>query len=482
MSVEFRLPDNGEGVEEVEIVRWLVQEGEHVQQSDPIVEVQTNKALVELPAPEAGYIGEIVAPSGVLVRVGDLLALIEERPLTHRTAHPPMEGANESSDGDDVQDPGDATDTAVKTELTPGVEAVRRPKATPAVRNYARELGVSLRDIRGSGPGGRILRTDIDRYVETLKAVEKSRKTRVLGPDDDDSVLWSIARKDPSRVFKRGPSRPSGGLAGDVSVTGGNYDGDEQDDSLSRPLYLNEAKSANDPVLSSTRVPFRGLRRATAENVKRSAFSAPHVTSFDECDAGNLVELKNRWNDELEQEGQRLSYLPFIVKATVSALKKFPYFNARLHEDAQEIELFSSYNIGIAVDTADGLVVPVIKHADQLSVRELGQEVFRLSTQARNRTLSPEDLKGSTFSITNMGPIGGMFVTPILHYPEVGILAVHPIQRKPVVRGEQIVIGEVLPMSLSFDHRVIDGVTSIRFMNHLKRIIEQPDLLMLELR
>lgn len=489
MSVEFRLPDVGEDIHEAEIVRWLVEEGERVQEFDPIVEVQTDKALVELPAPEAGYISEILAPSGTLAKVGEVLVRIsEDSPVKRKSSGDvvlaslqsiPDTGTESASLATTVTAPslpagGDLT----RKVLTPGVETIHRPRATPAVRHYARGTGVSLQDVRGTGPGGRILKLDIDRYLEAQKVVEHSKRVLDSSSPDEDSVLWSIAKQDRAQQFVRYPQ-----MASLPRTSSPNEDEDFSEDTIRRAVYPSTApKDTERAVNASTRVPFRGIRRAMAERVKRAAFAAPHVTAFDECDAGNLIKLREHWNELLSRDGQRVSYLPFIIKATVSALKEFPYFNARLDEEEQEIELLSNYNIGIAVDTPHGLFVPVVHNADQLTIREIGAEIFRLTEGARTRTLVQEDMRGSTFTITNMGPIGGLFATPILNYPEVGIIGVHQIQRKPVVRGDDIVIGNVLTLSLSFDHRVIDGASSVRFMNHLKRLIENPSHLLLELR
>lgn len=444
-SVEFRLPDVGEGIHEAEIVKWLVREGERVQEFDPIVEVQTDKALVELPAPVSGYIGEILATSGTLARVGEVLVVIEKSNNSLHSVSP------------------DST-----KPVTHSSTSSHRPKATPGVRYYAREVGVSLVEVTGTGPGGRIQKTDVDRHAQ-----KSSDLPRAAADDDtkaEQSFLWSAVRQS-DRPNARSRTRSAGASE---------LDGD----SLQNPLYASANPTSHLSIVqrTPTRVPFRGIRRATAEHVKRSAFSAPHVTAFDECDATDMVALRLRWNESLKPEGQRISYLPFLVKATVSALKAFPYFNARLDEQAQEIELLPDYHVGIAVDTPDGLFVPVIRHVDALTVRQIGEEIFRLTQGVRSRTLGTEDLRGSTFTITNMGPIGGLFATPILNHPEVGILAVHQIQRKPVARNEQVVIRDVLSLSLSFDHRVIDGATSVRFLNHLKHLIENPEMLMLELK
>jgi pyruvate/2-oxoglutarate dehydrogenase complex dihydrolipoamide acyltransferase (E2) component len=493
-TVEFRLPDVGEGIHEAEIVKWLVQEGERVQEFDPIVEIQTDKALVELPAPTSGYIGEIVAMPGTIARVGDVLVRIHKSredavkrgrasaqspaaaqagqaaqaeqaaqarqeaqvKVAAAASQRSVEVAGHGSESHDR-----AWDTAGRERGTADPErgaaglqsetsgreiGIHRPLATPGIRHYARQLGVPLAEVTGTGPRGRITKQDVERYLHDKRFASMNAPS--------DSLLWRMAQR--SELAKSADGAASG---------------------ASRVPELPEGM-AKVPI----RIPFRGVRRATAEHVKRSAFTAPHVTAFDECDATELVKLREQWNRLLEREGRRVTYLPFLVKATVSALKAFPYFNARLDEQAQEIELLPEYHIGIAVDSADGLFVPVIRNADQLSMKEIAAEIQRLTQGVKNRSLAQEELRGSTFTITNMGPIGGLFATPILNYPEVGILAVHQIQRKPVAREEQVVIRDVLTLSLSFDHRVIDGATSVRFLNHLKHLIENPQALMLELR
>jgi len=449
--VEFRLPDVGEGIHEAEIIRWLVEEGERVAEFEPMVEVQTDKALVELPAPTTGVIRKIFSTPGTIAHVGEVLVVLEATglrlPGTVGTWHSPEIAAAPLPD---QQQP----------------VTHHRPKATPGVRHYAREQGVALDGVVGTGANGRITKADVDVAATKQAHSAPQVRRRTLSQDDaNTSLLWSAVRQ-AERHRQAKPALPA----------------DSEGDSIKKPFTDHTARYADEPSRESTRVPFRGVRRATAEQVKRSAFTVPHVTAFDECDATGLVRLRTKWNQALEPQGQRVSYLPFLIKATVSALKAFPYFNARLDEDAQEIELISNYHIGIAVDTSDGLFVPVLRHADRLTVQEIGEEIYRLSAGAKERTLTSEDLRGSTFSITNMGPIGSVFATPIINYPEVGILAIHQIQRKPVAVGDEVVIRDVLTLSLSFDHRVIDGAMSVRFLNHLKALISDPERLMLELR
>ncbi|WP_026961319.1 dihydrolipoamide acetyltransferase family protein [Alicyclobacillus herbarius] len=570
MAVEFRLPDVGEGIHEAEIVRWLVHEGDRVEEFDPMVEVQTDKAIVELPAPVTGVVEQIYVSTGSIAHVGDVLVEIEPEsiigdpvvirapdpaPLTRdgRTADrrrpgpgvPGRKGSADDADAKPAVRDADATpserrsrsqsadsnqasagDREVDRNRSAGADAgrgvdesgaPRRPKATPGVRHFARAHGVSLWDVAGSGPGGRIRKSDVERYLQERAVRDKAKDETVPKQHVRDeqpvkpasggaarslsekgtSLLWSLAQRPAGVRTGERDRREAGysplsarlhkGLAdedGPYRVRSQSRDATaraEADDAVRRPLGAVSRAASSEPR-TPTRVPFRGIRRATAEHVKRSVFTAPHVTAFDECDATALVALRQRWNERLEPEGRRISYLPFIIKAVVSALRAFPYFNARLDEEAEEILLLPEYHIGIAVDTPDGLFVPVVRDADQLTVREIGEEIYRLSSGARNRTLTPQDLRGSTFTITNMGPIGGLFATPILNYPEVGILGIHQIQKKPVVIGDEIQIRQMMTMTLSFDHRVIDGAMSVRFMNHLKRLIEHPEELMLELR
>lgn len=476
-TVEFRLPDVGEGIHEAEIVRWLVQEGERVSELEPIVEVQTDKALVELPAPASGFVGEIRATPGTISRVGEVLVTIEtvRTPLRTTGAWNAVQstdsGSVASTEGDAVRatSAGEAEGASGTAADNTADKSLTRPKATPGVRHYAREKGVNLSAVEGTGPAGRILKKDIDNASQGMIQREDGKIVRRRTLDEEEgtgSLLWTAVRQaERERQRQQRPAEPA----------------DQDSDSVKKPV-LPKTRQYDEPSRTPTRIPFRGVRRATAEQVKRAAFTVPHVTAFDECDATELVRLRNRWNHVLEEQGQRVSYMPFLVKATVSALRAFPYFNARLNEEQQEIELLPDYHIGIAVDTNDGLFVPVLRHADRLTVQEIGEEIYRLSSGARTRTLTAEDLRGSTFTLTNMGPLGSLFATPIINFPEVAILAVHQIQRKPVAIEDQVVIRDVLTLSLSFDHRVIDGATAVRFLNHMKRLIEDPERLMLELK
>ncbi|MCL6516679.1 dihydrolipoamide acetyltransferase family protein [Alicyclobacillus sp.] len=513
-TVEFRLPSHGDDEHEAEVVKWLVEEGEYVREMEPIVEVQTDKAVIELPSPITGRVRDILAAAGSVARTGDVLAVLEPatpvlwldgRPVyaspanraepepeaDEEPASDPMERAvQETARGDAPPGPTEeagAGDAGLRAEPAGDAQGAAGAKEGGASRAEAAAqrgttAGAAANDASSGGPeapgiaaretGPEPARAE--RGADAAVSVQEARgpEPSPIAPwvePPSDSLLWRMVRNAERSAQRTQRKR---------------WQNDPEDDAVLRPFYPGAKPAAEEqPERRSTRVPFRGVRRATAEHVTRSAFTAPHVTVFDECEATELIALRQRWNRVLEPEGQRVSYLPFLVKATVSALKAVPYMNARLDEAAHEIELIANYHIGIAVETPEGLYVPVIRHADRLTVREIGEEIFRLRQAARERTLGQQDLHGSTFTITNMGPIGGgLFATPIINYPEVGILGVHQIQRKPVVRGDEVVIRDMIAFSLSFDHRVIDGVTAVRFLNHLKNLVEHPELLMLEMK
>jgi pyruvate dehydrogenase E2 component (dihydrolipoamide acetyltransferase) len=409
MTVAFQLPDVGEGIHEAEIVRWLVNVGDTVREFDPLVEVQTDKALVELPSPASGQVLEIKASAGDLAHVGDVIVVIGEG-----------EKGVGKNDGEPVQ------------------HRLGRALATPAVRKLARERGIDITQVAGTGKAGRVTKEDVERYA--------------AGSLTPQPAVASPAAKEvlPALQTSEKPLTKAPDVSGAASAT------DE-------------------------RVPLRGLRRTIAQRMVHAAFTAPHVTAFDEVDMTELIAYRKQVNELLKERGVKLTFLPFILKALVFALKQHPYLNAHMDDERGEIVLKKEYNVGIAVDTPDGLMVPVVKQADHKSILDIAAEINALIEKTKHRTLTVEEMKGGTFTITNMGPIGGLFATPILNYPEVGILGVHKIEEKPVVRNGEIVIRSMMNLSLSFDHRVIDGAESVRFINHIKKLLENPNLLFLEM-
>jgi pyruvate dehydrogenase E2 component (dihydrolipoamide acetyltransferase) len=404
MAKQFRFPDVGEGITEGEVVRWLVKEGDEVKPDQSLVEVETDKAVVELPSPFAGTVLRLHRKERDLVKVGEVLVTIGA----------PGEAVPEAGAAVAGQPPaaGAGTAAAMATEATaplpPGGIL-----ATPAVRALARELGVDLAAVTGTGPGGRITEAD----VEAAQGRPAERKLEV------------------------------------------------------------KVKAKYDLYGGLERIPLRGVRRTTARHMRESLDKAAHVTHCDEADATRLVALRGSMRAAAEAKGVKLTYLPFIVKAVVEALKLHPTLNATLDDEEGEIVVKKYYNIGIAVDVPDGLIVPVVKMADEKPVLDIAEEVQTLAKAARERALDLADLKGGTFSITNVGVIGGDMATPIINYPEVAILASMKIADRARVADGAVVVRKTLPLCLSFDHRVVDGAEAARFTKDLIRFLEEPEKL-----
>lgn len=408
MVYEFRLPDVGEGVAEGEVVKWLVKEGAEVKENQPLVEIMTDKVNVEIPSPKKGTVLRLMAKEGEVIKVGQVLLTINEQgePSAVPKASTPRAAARLQT----------VAQTIPRTSI-PAVQVEKKPHeilATPATRKLARDLGIDLSLVRGTGPGGRITDQDI-------------------------------------QTFKSSGMKPTA-----VTVTVGA------------------------PGAAEERIPLRGIRRKIAERMVKSKHTAAHVTHVDEVDMTEIVQLREKAKISAEKRGVKLTYLPFIIKALIPALKQYPFLNATLDDEKQEIVLKRYYNIGIATDTEQGLVVPVLKYAERKSITQLGEEIARLSERARAGQLNLDEIQGSTFTVTNVGGIGGVFATPIINYPEVAILGVHKITKRPVVKDDQIVIREMTYLSVSFDHRVLDGAMAARFMSTIKQYLEDPKLLLLE--
>ncbi|QDE91033.1 dihydrolipoamide acetyltransferase [Myxococcus xanthus] len=414
---EFKLPDLGEGVMEGELVKWHVKAGDSVKEDQVLAEVMTDKATVTVPAPKAGRVVKTHGNEGDMAKVHQLLVTLE------------VEGAAPAQAGGH----GAASATAaapVAAAPTAGGQGGGAPAsaskvlATPVTRRMAREHGLDLAAIAGTGPQGRVTKADV------VAALEGGEKNVVAAPAEQ----------------KARPAAPA--------VSSGAAD---------------------------ERVPLRGLRKKIAEKMVRSKFTAPHFAFVEEVDATELVALRARLNAQLAAAGEntKLNYLPFIIKATVAALKKFPHLNANFDEASQELVVRGEYNIGMAAATPDGLTVAVVKNADRLTLGELARETARLGAAARDRKLKMEELTGGTFTISSLGQSGGLFATPIINHPEVGILGVHRLKKRPAVVGDQVVVRDMMNLSLSCDHRVIDGSVAADFTYEIIKYLEKPDLLFL---
>lgn len=390
---QITLPDIGEGISEGEIIRWLVKEGDQVKQFQPIVEVLTVKVNVEIPSPFNGKIKKILAKEKEVVKVGSPIAIVE------------VEGVVEEKPKEEKRHEETTVAAAQIVEQKPA-KAQTEVLATPAVRRLARELGVDLSLVKGTGPGGRITEEDVKKFAESKQKIE---------------------------VPKVAP-----------------------------------------PVAKEERIPISGIRRMIADKMALAHSKAAMVTHMDEADVTELVKIRESLKIEAEKLGVKLTFLPFIVKAAIYALKKYPKFNAAIDDEKKEIVIKKYYNIGIAVATDQGLIVPVIKNADSKNIFELAKEIEELSEKARQGKLSIDEVTGSSFSITNVGPIGGTFATPILNYPDVAILGILKIKKRPWVIGEKIEIRDVMTLVLTFDHRVIDGAEAAVFMNEIISVLENP--------
>jgi pyruvate dehydrogenase E2 component (dihydrolipoamide acetyltransferase) len=430
MAFEFKLPDLGEGLTEGEIVKWLVKLGDSIEEGQSFVQVETDKAVIDIPSPRKGVVLKLGAAEGETVQVGRVIIVIGEPGETVEAAPKTKKEAKARPSVGVVGELEEAPEEPGKRILQrpAPVKPIPPPPAKPAqilavpmVRKLAGDLKVDLQTVKGSGPQGRITKEDV------LKA-SKERK--------------APPKEIPAKEVKETPTSDVHGVV--------------------------------------ERIPLRGLRRTIAQAMAKSKSTIPHAAGIDEADITQLVALKARAKERAAQKKIRLTFLPFVMKALVAALQEHPYLNASLQDEKGEIILKKYYNIGVAVDTKDGLMVPVVKNVRGKNIFLLAAELEALSEKARSRTVDLADLKGGTFTITNFGAMGGIFGFPIIHHPEVAILGMGKIYDKPMVVEGKIEIRKVLPLSLSFDHRVVDGAEAVRFMNTVIQLLEDPGLILLE--
>ncbi len=451
-TYEFKLPDIGEGVTEGEIVKWLVNPGDVVTEDQPMVEVMTDKATVTITSPKAGTIRETRGAVGAIVPVHAVLVVYD---LGGGGAQPSAAAApaeKKKDEGPAATAVGDIKEDLPGMSLfaaKPAPSATNghtghapqaayfnaKPLATPATRKLARDLGVDLRTVPPSGPSGRVTKTD-----------EQQLATGALAQVSHAPVAAQHVEAQPAAA----PARAH----------------------------------APQPVQSAEgddRTPLRGVRKRIFEGMTRSKHTAAHFTFVEECDCDALVTLRERLKPQADKAGVKLTYLPFITKAVVAALKKHPSLASAFDEASNEIVTKRSRNIGIATSTEAGLIVPVVRDADRKSILDIARDIARLGEDAKAGKVRPEDLGGSVFTITSLGAQGGLFATPILNVPEVGILGVHQMKEKPVVKNGQIVVGRVMLLSLSFDHRIIDGHVGAAFAYDIIGYLQDPDRLFLEM-
>ncbi|GAB6876731.1 dihydrolipoamide acetyltransferase family protein [Thermaerobacter litoralis] len=518
MAYEFRLPDVGEGIHEGEIVRWLVKPGDRVQEDQPLVEVQTDKATVEIPSPVAGVVAELRAAEGDVVQVGSVIVVIDTaaRAEEPAAAGAPVAAAGAAPGGAAAvtgpavpggAEAGPAAAPAPSPAAAPaagGVDAAgRRVLATPATRRLARELGVDLRLVPGTGPAGRVTADDVRAFAARQAAGGAGPVAAPVGgpvpaaaPGDarpgvpaaaapagssaaGTPVAAPAAPVQPLSPAVAGPAGPGAPTAPGAPAA---LPSPAAPAVAGAPAAPAAAAAPAVPPGGEQRIPLRGLRKRIAEKMVQSKYTAPHVTHVEEVDVTELIELRRKALPLAEQRGIKLTYLPFIAKAVVAALQQHPVFNASLDDERQEIVLKGYYHIGVATATEEGLIVPVVRDVDRKSIFQIAREIAALTEAARTRRIALDDVRGSTFTITNVGALGGgVWSTPVINYPEVAILGVHKFRETPVVRDGQIVVRTITYLALSFDHRVADGADAVRFVNQIKAYLEQPSLLFLEM-
>ncbi|WP_332897747.1 dihydrolipoamide acetyltransferase family protein [Haladaptatus sp. CMSO5] len=492
MVFEFKLPDVGEGLTEAEIVSWLVSEGDTVTEDMPVAEAETDKAVVEIPSPVNGTVREILAEAGEMVPVGNVIITFN----VEGEDEPPVEAETEAEP--ETEEPVEAEKAASNGESS---AKGGRIFAAPSARRLARELGVDITTVVGSGPSGRVTDQDVRtaaeggddgaQAAEPEPEVESEPAPETTESTAGGSQAVSMQKADREKTLAA-PATRTLAKELDVDLNAVPEVEKREGQSFVTPEAVREyaeaqtaAKEADVAAIAETskedeRVPYRGIRRTIGKQMERSKYTAPHVTHHDEIDVTDLVAMRADLKEEAEKRGVKLSYMPFVMKAIVAGLKEFPYMNSMLDEEAEEIVLKKDYNIGVAVATDAGLMVPVVKGVDQKGMLQVSQEMNDLVEKARDRSIARSDMQGGTFTITNFGAIGGEYATPIINFPEVAILGLGAIKEKPRVVDGDVVPRHIMTISLSIDHRIIDGAVAAQFANTVKNYLENPALLLLE--
>ena len=549
---EYELPDVGEGVAEGEIVAWHVDPGDPVSEDEVLADVETDKAVVDLPSPVDGVVQELRADPGDMVAVGSVVVTID----TDADADSTEETA--TADADSTEETATAGPDSVESagQNGAGVSEASAPEgrvfAPPNVRQLARELGVEIGAVDGSGPSGRVTEADVravaesdeepEPAVEAIGSVAASDQAVATSPENGQRTSAVSRREPPESTNGAEPADRDRTLAvpatrrvareldvaldevpTDKTRDGGSFVEPEDVRAYAEAQQTAQAadaaaaadagtattaetaaetpataETATDTATAETatdtatvgvedtdrgeavtREQYRGVRQTIGNAMAESAFTAPHATHHDTAPAEGLVDARERLKPRAEEAGVHLTYMPFVMKAVAAVLPDYPAMNAQLDEESEEILYHNRYHIGVAVATDAGLMVPVVEDVDRKGLLEIAAEVTDLVDRARNRELAPEELQGSTFTITNFGAIGGEYATPILNYPETGILGLGELQQRPVVENGEVVAQHTLPLSVSIDHRVVDGAVSAGFCNDLKTYLDDPIHLLL---
>lgn len=433
---EFKFADIGEGIHEGKLLKWFFNEGDEVKEGENLFLVETDKVNAEIPSPVSGKIAKKMAEVGEIINVGDVVVTIDDGSKEETKVEDKTSEDNKKNISEDEEEGGAGVvgQIEVSSEVIESShegankEAGSQRKkvlATPVARKLAKDLGIDITTIEGTGPAGRVMKEDIHQAKDRLNKGEESKA--------DGKIIYNSPIKIP-----------------EIKITG-----------------------------DSERVSLSMLRKTIAKNMVLSKSVIPHASTMDDFDVTKLVEFRNQHKEVAKEQGIYLTYMPFIMKAVTIALKEFPVFNSSYDDGKEELILKKYYNLGMAVDTPDGLIVPVVKDTDRKSILEIAREMDELKEQARTKSIPLDKLQNGTFTITNYGAIGASHGIPVIKHPEVAILGVGKITKKPVVVDNEIVIRDILPISLCIDHRVIDGGDAGRFLIRLRELLSNPMLLVL---
>lgn len=429
MAYKFKLPDIGEGIHEGEIVKWFVKEGDKVEEDDVLCEVQNDKAVVEIPSPVEGTVLEIKVDENTTTTVGEVILTIDDGSEDDEEEEVKEEESSSKEETKASEEKCEKETSSSSKEDQADSADDKRVIAMPTVRKYARENDVNIQQVTGSGKNGRVLKEDIDSFVSG--------------------------------------DQPSADASSD----------EQSDESTTTET---KQTTSTESTVTEERVPLKGVRKAIAKAMVNSKHTAPHVTHMDEVEVSALVENRKKFKPVAAEQDIKLTYLPYVVKAYTSALRAYPALNASIDDENEEIVYKKQFNVGIAADTDRGLVVPVVRDTDRKSVFMLASEITELAIKARDGKLTSGEMQGGTSTISNVGSASGAWFTPVINHPEVAILGIGRIEEKAVVENGEVVVRPMLALSLSYDHRLIDGVTAQNALNHVKRLLNDPERIIME--
>ncbi len=455
MAVELRMLQMDQTMTTGKIGKWLVSEGDTVTEGQPLLEIETDKVVHEQESPADGVIAQLLGEEGTDVPVNALLAVIAAPGEAVERIKMEDDGKIETPDA-----PGSAPETVTRSPKVPQKLPNRETKASPAARQLAEKLVIDLTQVNASGPGGRILEADVQRYIESRKPDTGTESTRLKA----SPLARRLAKEHALQLNRIVGSGPDGRVV--------------RDDVLrAKDATIEEQLTTTIPAKAHQVIPMKGMRQIIAQRMTMSMQTNANVTLYTEVDATKLVELRRLLNQKLQQSDITLTYTDLLVKVVSNALRKHPRLNATLTDEG--IQLLTEINIGVAVAVEDGLVVPVIRNADRQELSVISKQVKTFAEKSRNNQLTPGELQGGTFTITNLGNFGVDAFTPIINPPECAILGVGRILKKPVVHDEEIAIRSILTLSLTFDHRVVDGAPAAQFLQTVSQYIQTPYLLLI---